>query len=149
MPPPARIRVRCLGYEEEYLLKLQFEATNGIFSGLLEYYCDGEDLAKIGTALSSFPQKSGDEYRYEIGSNKSGDRVNPHFVLRAFTTDALGHSAIEVTVNNYRQGAEASACSFSIPAEAAAINRLGQLFSLLGKRQCNQFIWTERDETLE
>jgi hypothetical protein len=62
----SQIIVKRYPYEEPYHLQLDFFATNGVFSGNTDFYCNAEDLKKIGKALQNFPAKIGDEYRYGL-----------------------------------------------------------------------------------
>jgi hypothetical protein len=98
----------------------------------------------------SFPKKIGDEYKYEIGSPNPKDRWAYHFVLRAITLDRSGHCALQIVMNNNRhQPPDECYCSFSIKADPAAINRLGNLFLRFAKLQHSKFIWTETDESMD
>jgi hypothetical protein len=67
----------------------------------------------IGAKLSRFPKKIGDEYIYEIGSSKPEDNFAYHFILRVFTTDSIGHCALQITINNNDKRQYANACTFS------------------------------------
>jgi hypothetical protein len=114
---------------DDHCLHLQFDATNG---------------------LVNFPQKIGDEYKYELGSSEPEDNWAYHFMLRAFTTDRSGHCAIQIKMdNNARSAPYEHASTFSIVAEPAAINRLGNLFLRCAKLEHRRFTWTETDESMD
>jgi len=147
--PQSSITLRRIPDEEPYQVRLKFAATNGNFSGFLEYYCNTDDLHKIGFNLSSFPKQIGDEFRYEIGSPKPESRWAYHFVLRAYTLNSRGNCAIEVIINNNQEKPDASSCDFSIPIEPAAINRLELLFTRFAKLEHRKFVWTETGESLD
>jgi hypothetical protein len=107
-----------------------------------------DDIAETGRALRSFPSKVGDDYRYECGSENPAKRYNSYFLLRAYTTDNLGHCAIQIVINLNNQEPEEGKCSFSIRAEVAAINRLGELFEQFGRLDHLEFHWNLKDGQL-
>jgi hypothetical protein len=119
-------------------------------SGTLDYYCNADDLKIIGNGLANFPKHIGDEYKYEIGSPNPKDRWAYHFMLRAITINMSGHCALQVVMNNNRhEPPDACSCNFSIKAEPAAINRLGNLFLRFADLNYRKFTWTETEESLD
>ncbi len=66
---------------------------------ITDFYCNTEDLITIGQALQNFPLKIDDEFRYERGSENPRDRCYDYFLLRAYTTDSVGHCAIQFAIN--------------------------------------------------
>ena len=140
--------VRRHPYEEPYLTQLEINASNGIFCGTVDFYCNVEDLTEIGQQFKNFPQKIGDEYQYEYGSENPKDNYYSYFLFRVYTTDSLGHCAIQIAMNtNYIEPHEGS-CKFSIKAEAAAINRLGELFERFGRLEHLELRWNLVDGEL-
>ncbi len=77
MSPPFII-IRRHPYEEPYHLNLVITASNGVFAGTLEYYCNATDLTEMGSKLMSFPERIGDTYSYELGSPRPEDRFAFH-----------------------------------------------------------------------
>ncbi len=75
------ITVERFPYDDN-CLHVQFEATNGLMSGKLDYYCAPDDLQKIGNGLVNFPQKIGDEYKYELGSSKRERQLGLSFYAK-------------------------------------------------------------------
>ncbi len=136
------IQITRFPYEEPYLLSLVFSATNGVFDGRLEYYCNASDLTDIGKALRPFPTKVPDEYSYEIGSTKPEDKFAYHFALHAYTTDMSGHCALQVVIDNNRDIPDEGACRFSIQTEPSALNRLGELLLEFAKLKHHELNWT-------
>jgi hypothetical protein len=51
--------------------------------------------------------------------------------------------------NNGRSAPDERASTFSIVAEPAAINRLGNLFLRFAKLEHRRFTWTETDESMD
>ncbi|MGB7582114.1 MAG: hypothetical protein WBL85_06675 [Sedimentisphaerales bacterium] len=121
------IQLKRYPYEEPYHLNLALSASNGLFAGQLEYFCNADDIKKIGTTLQSFPNKIPDEYLYEIGSAQKGNNSAYYFALHAYTTDMSGQCALQIVIDNNRDKPDEGACRFSIKAEPSAINRLGKL----------------------
>lgn len=140
--------VRRYPYEEPFHLQLEFSASNGLFSGTTDIYCNIEDLKEIGDRLQNFPVRVGDEVRYEHGSEDPTLRRYRYFMLRAYTTDSAGHCALQIKMNNNTREPHEGTCTFSIKAEAAAINRLGSLFLTLSRLEHLEFRWTREDQEL-
>jgi hypothetical protein len=131
--------VRRYPWDEEPInVELEISASNGLFAGTVQVYCAAQDLAGMGSDLQKFPASSGDEYRYELGSEDPAQRCSVYFLLSAYTTNAAGHCALQLRMNGSSSPPNEGRCEFSIRAEAAAINRLGALleqFSKLGHRE--------------
>ncbi len=140
--------VRRYPYEEPYLLHLEFAASNGSFGGSTDVYWNIEDLKEIGKALQNFPSKIGDEYRDEYGSENPEKRCYRYFLIRVYTTDSVGHCAIQFIINRNADEPNEGTCRFSIRAEAAAINRLGVLFEKFGELQHLEFRWSSDEAEL-
>lgn len=111
------IVVRRHPYEDPYLIHLEFVVSNGIFGGSTDIYCVVEEMKELGKALQKFPVALGDEYRYEYGSEKPEDRVYRYFLLRAYTTDSVGHCAVQFAINQNSGEPDEGVCRFSIKAE--------------------------------
>jgi hypothetical protein len=135
------IRVRRYPYEEPYITQVVFHASNGLFMGSTDIYCNVVDLADIGSALAVFPTKVPDEYRFEYGSEGPEKRFYRHFILRAFTTDWAGHCAMQFRMNLNDAEPMEGMCCFSIRAETARINRLGALFLRLHECSRGELRW--------
>ena len=140
--------VKRYPYEEPYHTQLEFVATNGIFSGGTDIYCNVEDLEKIGKALQNFPKNSDDEFLFEYGSDKPEERFYRHFWFKAYVINSLGHCAIQFNINKNSDEPDEGVCSFSIATEAASINRLGKLFERFSELKHLEFRWTPTDEEM-
>jgi hypothetical protein len=140
------IAVNRFPYEEPYHTHLDIQASNGAYAGAIDFYCGVDEIREIGEALSTFPSHVPDEYRFSVGSDEAKDRWAYHFVLRAYTWDAVGHCALQFVMNLNRTEPYEGLCSFSIPAEPAQIARLGRLFVRLHERPSTSFRWTLDDE---
>jgi len=140
--------VRRYPYEEPFHTHIEISASNGPFAGTTDVYCNVEDLAEIGNSLQQFPVRVGDEYRYEYGSENPVRRFHRYLSLRAYTTDAAGHCALQLRINNNTSEPNEGSCEFSIRAEAAAINRLGSLFERFSSLEHLELHWTLDDGEL-
>lgn len=80
---PIGIELIRYPYEEPYHLNLAFSATNGLFSGYLEYYCNADDLAEIGQALHTFPKRS------RMSMYMKSDQHVQKIILPIFSRSAL------------------------------------------------------------
>ena len=140
------IIVRRDPYEEPYHTHLEFVASNGTIGGSTDIYCAVEDLKEIGTALQHFPARIGDEYRYEYGSEDPENPFHRYFMLRAYTTDSVGHCAIQFAMNQNSAEPGEGLSRFSITAEAASVKGLGKLFEEFSELRHLEFRWS-RNET--
>jgi hypothetical protein len=121
---------------------LEFAVCNGTFSGSTDIYCGVEEMKELGKALQKFPATVGDDYRYEYGSAKPEDRFYRYFVLRAYTTDSVGHCAVQFIINQNFGEPDEGECRFSIKAEPASINLLGFLFEKFSELRHLEFRWS-------
>jgi hypothetical protein len=150
----AYLTVRRLPYEEPHHTQLEITASNGVFTGSTDIYCNVSDLSEIGKKLKAFPKTVPDEYKYEYGSSDPAARFYRHFVFRVYTVGSWGKCALQISINQNpsepeeNQGEqEGGVCLFSIPAEPASINRLGDLFITFGKLQHLEFKWVPDSDT--
>jgi len=139
---PPFIVVRRYPYEEPHHTQLEFIASNGLFAGATDIYCNVEDIARIGSALQSFPAHIGDQFVYEYGNDNPEARFYRHFVMRAYTTDSVGHCAIQIAMNLNNTEPNEGLCQFSIQAEPSAIARLGRLFIQFAELQHLELHWS-------
>lgn len=99
-------------------------ASGGTYSAAQEFYVYPTDLAEFGQRLTAFPQRIGDEVRYEIGGRT--ENWAHYLLLRAFIYDSVGHAALEFAADN-RCGVPGHAqARFFFCCEVAALNRLGK-----------------------
>lgn len=138
----AYIQIRRRPYEEPYHTQLEVAASNGAFSGFTDIYCGVKELGEIGRALRGFPKKIGDEYRYQYGSEDPSDRCYRYFVLRAYTVGPSGHCALQVIMNTNQKEPDEGICRFSIQAEPASVNRLGEAFEKFEELKHLELRWT-------
>ena len=102
----------------------------------------------MGSDLQNFPANVGDEYRYELGSEDPAQRCSEYFLLRAYTTDAAGHCALQLRMNGNSSPPNEGVCEFSIRAEAAAVNRLGALLEQFSRLRHRELHWRLDDSEL-
>jgi hypothetical protein len=121
------IRIIRIPYEEPYHVHILLEASDGFSLGVLEYYDNADAFKEWADALEVFPRHIHAFFLHERGSERPEDRHAFYFRLRAFTTDGLGHCAIQLRMNNNQDLPFRSISEFCIRAEAADINRFGML----------------------
>jgi len=136
------LHVKRHPYEEPYHTQLEIIVSNGKFSGWTDIYCNVEEISKIGEELIRFPLKIGHEFVFEYGTSNPKDRFYRHFRMRAYTTDGVGHCAIQFTINLNQQEPDEGICQFSFPVEVSALSRLGQFFSTFSKLQHLELRWS-------
>jgi hypothetical protein len=136
------IRIQRFLYEEPYHLQLGLDASNGHFRGGFDFYTSTKDLIGLGKQLRDFPESSADEVSWVYGSDVPADRCYRYLAIRAYVTNASGHCAIQFTLNSNSSEPHEGQCKFSILAEAAAINRLGDLLIGFGKLKHLELFWS-------
>lgn len=134
--------VRRHPYEEPYHTELEFEASNGHFTGSARFYCSVEDIGSIGRALVPFPNNANDTYEYAYGSDDPEGKLRQCFCLKFYTVGSLGHCAIQFKANLNSAEPDEGLCTFSIKAEPAAIRRLGLLFLTFGRLEHLELHWS-------
>ncbi|PTY37284.1 hypothetical protein BGP77_03000 [Saccharospirillum sp. MSK14-1] len=126
-------------------MNLIWRASNGSVSTRFEYYANAGSLKEIAERLESFPQNSRDVYLYELGSEKPEDKFAYYFRLRAFTTNLLGKTALQVRFNNNEDLPNREVVEFCIQAEPSAINRLGELFRKFANLNQEYLAWSDSE----
>lgn len=142
------IRIQRFPYEEPYHVQLDIAAENGRFSGRLDFYTGVQELKKLAADLQSFPKCFGDEVKFIYGSPHKDDRVYRHLVIRAYTIDGVGHCAIQFIFNNREEEPDEGTASFSIRADAGAINRLGKLLEKFSELKHLELYWSQLEGEL-
>jgi hypothetical protein len=112
--------------EDEYTLWCTYDVTisKGAIKTHLYFYGDTETWKRFGEELVSFPQHMEDCPTFVIGDDKSSV---PLLILTAYCYDAQGHAALRVVTDNKESNPDLYRLEFSIRAEVASLNRLGQL----------------------
>jgi hypothetical protein len=118
--------IRC-PYEEPHHLNLVMEATNGRLRGKLEFYCNASDLVELADELEAFPRHATAVYLWELGSERVEDRFAHYFRFRLFTTDSVGHCAIQLRFNNNEDLPDREVSEFCIKADPSKLNQFGKL----------------------
>lgn len=142
------IRIQRFPYEEPYHLQLQLNAENGRFSGGFDFYTGVPWLKEFAASLQDFPKCIGDEVQFVDGSPRKEDRTHRHLLIRAYTVGNLGRCAVQFTFNNHEEEPKEGSASFSISADAAAINRLGQLLEKFSELEHLELFWSPHEGEL-
>lgn len=142
------LQIDRYAYEEPYHLQLRFRLSNGSLVGDAEIYVDAQRVEEWGCALSDFPKHQDHVYLWEVGSERAEDRWAYYMRLRCFLTDSTGHCALHIRFNNNRPLPEKEIFEFCIPAEPAALNRLGAGLLTFARLEHEVLLWTPEDVTL-
>jgi hypothetical protein len=142
------IRITRSPYEEPYHLNLYIEASNGIINGMLEYYCNADDLRTLGKQLTNFTGTNKEEIIYQLGSEDKQDRFAFFLGIRVMPLDLSGHCAVLIRLNNNQEPPDNQMCEFSIRADVADINRLGELLNGFGRLEHHVLDWRVQDGRL-
>lgn len=136
MRPTAGLSARRAPYEEPHHTRLAIDASDGVYCGSVELYCDIADLERIAHGLQGFPRRPGDEFVYEY-------RAGLLWRLRAVALDGVGHCALQVEID---AGPGAGSCRCWLPTEPAALDRLGACFGRLAQPDAPEFDWSPDDD---
>jgi hypothetical protein len=117
------IEFRKWQYEED-ILHFEVEASDGKFSGAQEFYLDKEQLVDLGSRLRAFPRDAHDEVVLELGEPVG--RWAYWVRLRFWVCDAVGHAALTVDLANNLKPPHGRTIGFTIQAEVASLNCLGE-----------------------
>jgi hypothetical protein len=115
------IRITRYPYEEPHHLNLVMTASNGQLVGKLEFYLNADALTEWATELEIFPRHAKSVALWELGSERPEDRFAFYFRMRLFTTDSVGHGAIQLCFSNNEALPEREVSEFCIRSEAAQI----------------------------
>jgi hypothetical protein len=139
------IRITRYPYEEPHHLNLVMTASNGQLVGKLEFYLNADALTEWATELEAFPRHAKSVVLWELGSERPEDRFAFYFRMRLFTTDSVGHGAIQLCLSNNAALPEREVSEFCIRSEAAQINRLGGLLRQFSKLNHQVLDWSLTD----
>jgi len=129
-------------YEEPHHVNLVIKATNGRLCGELGFYANATDLIGLADALERFPTCVPTWYLWELGSERPEDRFAHYMRFRVFTTDAVGHCAIQLRFNNNEDLPGREVSEFCIRVEPVALDRLSQLVREFAKLKHELLCWT-------
>ena len=135
------IKIIRYPYEEPYHLNLVMDATNGRLRGRLEFYCNASDLLELAKELEVFPRHASAVYLWELGSEKDEDRFAHYFRFRLFTTDSVGHCAIQLRLNNNRNLPEREISEFCIEVEPSELKKFGEPVRKFSKLEHEVLYW--------
>jgi hypothetical protein len=142
------IRITRHPYEEPYHLRLYIEAANERVNGDLEYYCNAADLKNVGKQLADFTGSPKEAVTYELGSEDPRDRFAFFLRIRVMPLDSSGHCIVLIRLNNNEEPPEGQLSEFSIQADVADINRLGNLLIGFARLQHRVRDWSVHDGNL-
>lgn len=105
------------------------------------HFWDYLDLfEQFGSKLAAFPQNLEDTVEIEIGQLLPGFSQN-YLLLRAYCYDANGHAALKIVTHNNESEPQMQRIEFSIPADIAALNRLGNLLKNWLPQENSELVW--------
>lgn len=124
-------------------------ASNGSYSGKLEFYCNAEDLSRAGRALTDFPQDRTSEFLWELGSERPEDRYAFYIRFRVFVVDNLGGCAIQIRFNTNEDLPDREIVEFCVTSEASKVNLLGELLVEFAKLEHRHIWWDTKAGALD
>jgi len=134
-----RIQIEVLPYDEENVLDLIISASSFAFSGMVEIFTTHQELTEFGKQLSSFPSDRNHKVSFEYGNNSGG--WASHLVLQAAVIERSTLFAIHVRMQSFASSIENAVAEFLIPADPAAINKLGHAIVRLVRYPNEPLVW--------
>ena len=98
--------------------------SSGDFSAAQDSYISDEYFLEFGKGLQTFPQHLKHEGIFDDGS--PDPKYYCYILLRAFIYDGVGHSALEVRIENHGAVPYSATAHFHILCEVATLNDLGK-----------------------
>ena len=117
------IELKKLWTDDDGMLQVEVEASNGDQIGKQDFYVYPEDLEEFGKNLISFPSSISDTVTFEYGKK---DNYYSHVVLSAMLLGSTGPACIKVQLDNLAEPPGDAYSRFYISAEAASINAFGK-----------------------
>jgi hypothetical protein len=115
-------------------------ASRGVLH-VLAHIWDYLDLfEQFGLKLATFPQNLADTVEIEIGQMQPGFSQS-YLLLKAYVYDANGHAALKIVVHNNECEPQMQRVEFSIPADIASLNKLGNLLKSWLPQENSELVW--------
>ena len=111
--------------------------SKGSFEFSMYFYGNVGEWMALGKQLTTFPLNIADQARFEIGSQSS----LIHLALNAYCYDEKRHTALGVIMGKNDGEPHRYRFDFSIPAEVASINQLGQCLLNWKVENGSEIIW--------
>lgn len=119
----------------QYVIKL----SSDLCSTTLDFYSHANIFKAFGTSLTHFPKNVNDVVVFQLGEDDK--RYSEYLNLKAFCYDDIGHSVLRVVADNNAKGAIGFRTEFSIFAEAASLNVLGEKLEKWNPELEKEFYW--------
>ena len=117
------IKIIGLTDYDDYCTYTVAVATEGL-SASISFFGYGDEFRKFGEALVQFPFGSEQEVVYHFLEDTG---QGPGFLLlKAYCVDPMGHTALQVIVDNCEKMPRKRRLEFSILAEPASLSELGK-----------------------
>jgi len=117
----AGLKITVVDPDDDYL-GIEIRAWNDRFAGTTRIFAGLEDLSELAAQIAGFPARIPDERTFQFGTR------DPHYAggycgLCFRTVDSVGHAVVEIDVQDDDQLYSPGISKFSIPVEAAAVDR--------------------------
>ena len=127
------IKVQASGVEFGYCCFDVFIQHNGIQTHAY-FYGDVDVWKDFGSRLQAFPRTITAKEKFYV-------EMNMKFGLEALCYDYQGHTAVQVFIDDQNIIPGPYRLEFAIPAEAASVNRLGQILTSWSVESDSEILW--------
>jgi len=120
-----RFAIQKIWTDTDGMLSVQLSVDRGDGNAVSQEVCFyPKSLTSFAKELQAFPASVTDEIVYEMGPK--GEDAYSWMRLRAYVFNPSGHTALQIVSRCNPSPELRSSCQFSLPIEAASLNRLGE-----------------------
>ncbi|NCI48993.1 hypothetical protein GWC95_03610 [Sediminibacterium roseum] len=134
-----KISVLSIDIHSDNETYFRIDISNNNCSTFLQFYGYDDSFHEFGQSLINFPQTINDTPIFEIG--KDDIKWAYYLNIKVLCYDASGHSAIKIKAINNGDIISGYQSEFTIVAEAASINQLGQLLTNWNPLKTKEVVW--------
>jgi hypothetical protein len=129
--------------DEDQLFRYRIILSNGLASASLDFWGYSNSFKDFAKELIDFPKTNQDTVTYQLGNDRSDEQPNSayYLLLKAFCTDAAGHTAIKVVVDNHQEGSDYQRSQFYIKSEPNSLNQLGKKLEAWDPTNVKELNW--------
>jgi hypothetical protein len=118
----AGIRITIVYVELPHMVELEFQSSNGSFTGTASLYVPPDILSVLAEKLGGFPAGLSDSRKVELGATEKGVAGGGASIVFS-CKDNLGHVSVEVRVVSDSAQTLAQSAQLVFVAEPAAIDK--------------------------
>lgn len=128
--------IKVVDPDDDYL-GIEIFASNERYSGATRIYAGLDELGEFAALIDGFPNSSYDERKYEFGS-RDESFAGGYCSLRFHSTDMVGHTAVEIEIEEDTQHYTSAMAKMTFKTEAADIDNFVQQLREVEREQAGE-----------